>query len=240
MLECRGLTVSFGRLDAVACVDLTVSTNDITSIIGANGAGKTTFLRAISGLERVRSGRITFEGADLTNRDASEIVRLGVSHVPAGFQLFRNMTVSENLRLGAYIHSGSNAERARIEDQLGFVYDLFPVLADRRRQKAGTLSGGEQQMVAIGRALMARPKLLLLDEPSLGLAPIVIDNILTALGKLNREHGLGILLVEQNAALALEFASYAYLFQGGSIAKCGPTEILNGDELVTRIYLGMS
>lgn len=237
MLECRGLTVAFGRLNAVQNVDLDVRLDQITSIIGANGAGKTTLLRTISGLERVKSGRIRYNDEDITNFDPSEVVRCGISHVPAGFQLFRNLTVLENLRLGAFIH-GHKRPKDKTEQQLDFVYELFPILRGRSSQLAGTLSGGQQQMVAIARALMARPKLLLLDEPSLGLAPLIVEDILRALNKLNQERGLGILLVEQNASLALEFAAYAYLFEGGSVVEKGTTAELKSSSVVARVYLG--
>jgi branched-chain amino acid transport system ATP-binding protein len=237
MLECHGLTVAFGHLKAVNNVDIAIPSNQITSIIGANGAGKTTLLRAISGLERAVAGRIVYNNQDITNQDPSNIVRRGISHVPAGFQLFRNLTVLQNLRLGAYIHGKEDAS-VQTEEQLAFVYTLFPILECRKAQISGTLSGGQQQMVAIGRALMARPKLLLLDEPSLGLAPIIVADILKALSLLNSERGLGILLVEQNASLALEFATHAYLLEGGSVVEEGTTSVLKSSALVARAYLG--
>jgi branched-chain amino acid transport system ATP-binding protein len=237
MLECRSVTVEFGRLKAVDDVSITVPLDRITSIIGANGAGKTTLLRTISGLEKAKSGRIIFNGVDIANRDPSDIVRCGVSHVPAGFQLFKNLTVRENLRLGAYVYGSDHQQSMR--EQLEFVRELFPILQERESQAAGTLSGGQQQMVAIARALMARPKLLLLDEPSLGLAPLIVEDILRALGKLNREHGLGILLVEQNATLALDFATHAYLLEGGVLVESGPTGLLRSSPLVMQAYLGL-
>ncbi len=238
MLECRGLTVSFGRLNAVDDVSIALPLRQITSIIGANGAGKTTLLRAVSGLKAASSGRIIFDDVDIANRDPSEIVRLGVCHVPAGFQLFRNMTVQENLWLGAYVHTGKAAGQEAAKSKLRDVYGLFPILEERRLQQAGTLSGGQQQMVAIGRALMARPKLLLLDEPSLGLAPLIVKDILVALGRLKDEQELGIVLVEQNATLALEFASVAYLLENGRVVESGPTDVLRKSGAVAQAYLG--
>ena len=238
MLECTGIEVGYGRIRALKGVSLGVAAGGIVSVIGANGAGKTTLLRAISGLERCRQGRIAFDGKDITNRDPSAIVRLGISQVPAGAQVFSTLSVIENLRLGAYTRTGAGGDKAGVAADLGAVFALFPVLAERGGQTAGTLSGGQRQMLAIGRALMARPRLLLLDEPSLGLAPQVLDGIFEVLRRLNRERGVGILLVEQNAHLALDFAPEAYLLETGLIARSGPTEDLRRSDDVARIYLG--
>ncbi len=239
MLECRGIDVAYGPLQALRDVSLEVGDRQVVSIIGANGAGKTTLLRAISGLERCQRGSIVLDGTDITRCDPSESVRRGLSHVPAGEQLFRNMSVIENLRLGAYTRTGRRGESAAVAEDLDAVYDLFPPLRERSTQMAGTLSGGQQQMLAIARALMARPRLLLLDEPSLGLAPQVLDGIFAVLRRLNQERGLAILLIEQNAHLALDFASEAYLLETGRVIGSGATETLRRDETVARIYLGI-
>ena len=239
MLECRSIDVAYGRLQALRAVSLKVEARQVVSIIGANGAGKTTLLRAISGLERCQQGTIALDGRDINHCDPSEIVRRGVSHVPAGAQVFRNMSVIENLRLGAYTRIGKRSETDAVREDLAAVYDLFPALRERSTQPAGTLSGGQQQMLAIGRALMARPRLLLLDEPSLGLAPQVLDGIFAVLRRLNRERGLAILLVEQNAHLALDLATEAYLLDIGNIVGTGATETLRHNEMVARIYLGI-
>lgn len=238
MLDCAGIEVGYGRIRALKGVSLGIAADGIVSVIGANGAGKTTLLRAISGLERCRQGRIVFDGNDITNRDPSAIVRLGISQVPAGAQVFSTLSVIENLRLGAYTRTGAGGDKAGVAADLADVFALFPVLEERGRQTAGTLSGGQRQMLAIGRALMARPRLLLLDEPSLGLAPQVLDGIFEVLRRLNRERGVGILLVEQNAHLALDFAPEAYLLETGSIARSGPTAELRLSDDVLRIYLG--
>jgi branched-chain amino acid transport system ATP-binding protein len=239
MLECRKLTVSFRGLKALQDLDLSVPGSSITSVVGSNGAGKTTLLRAISALERPTSGDVMFDGVSFVGRRADEVVKLGISHAPAGFQLFRNLTVFENLRLGAYVHGRSAAARRITDEQLGFVYRLFPVLQERALQAAGTLSGGQQQMVSIGRALMARPKLLLLDEPSLGLAPMVVEDILEALSALHREHGLAILLVEQNAHLALDFAEHVHLLENGRLIASGTAAAMKQSKLVAQAYLGV-
>ena len=238
MLDCTGIEVGYGRIRALKGVTLAIPAGGIVSVIGANGAGKTTLLRAISGLERCRQGRIRFDGRDITNIDPSAIVRLGISQVPAGAQVFATLSVIENLRLGAYTRTGAGGDKAAVAADLEAVFTLFPVLKERSTQTAGTLSGGQRQMLAIGRALMARPRLLLLDEPSLGLAPQVLDGIFEVLRRLNRERGVGILLVEQNAHLALDFAPEAYLLETGSIARSGPTEELRRSDDVARIYLG--
>lgn len=239
MLECDTIEVAYGRVVALCDVSLRVEQAQVVSILGANGAGKTTLLRAISGLERPRRGRVIFEDRDITRWEPAAIVRCGVSHVPSGRQLFGNMTVMDNLRLGAYIRTGDRRAAADVARDVEAILELFPSLRARARQTARSLSGGEQQMLAIGRGLMARPRLLLLDEPSLGLAPRALDGILSALQRLNREHGLAILLVEQNAHLALDFATYAYVLQTGRIVQRGPTAELKGSDAIVRIYLGL-
>jgi len=239
VLECRSLDVAYGRLAALRNVSLTVRRGQIVSIVGGNGAGKTTLLRTISGLERSQRGNISFDGQDITNQDPAFIVRCGISHVPAGRQIFGNLTVMENLRLGAYVRTGTRAERAAVQQDLERAFELFPVLRRRTKQAGGSMSGGEQQMLAIARALMARPRLLLLDEPSLGLAPQILDGIFTVLLQLNRDDGLTILLVEQNAHLALDFASYAYVFETGSVAGEGHTQQLRDGDTVMKVYLGI-
>jgi len=240
MLECHDLEVSYGRLVALRDASLRVEGRQVVSIVGANGAGKTTLLRTISGLERPRRGRITFEGEDITRWEPASIVRLGISHVPSGRQVFGNMTVLDNLRLGAYIRTGERRALPGVARDVEAMLELFPALRTRARQAARTLSGGEQQMLAIGRALMARPRLLLLDEPSLGLAPQVLEGIFVVLQRLNRDEGLSILLVEQNAHLALDFATHAYVLETGRIVQSGPTAQLKASDAIARIYLGVT
>ncbi|MFO7154677.1 MAG: ABC transporter ATP-binding protein, partial [Caldicoprobacter oshimai] len=193
MLEVRNLHVHFGVIHALKGISLTVNDGEIVTLIGANGAGKTTTLRTISGLKKPTSGEIILDGVDITNASAQERVRIGISHVPEGRRVFSNMTVLENLELGAYLRK----DKEEIAKDLKKVFDLFPVLADRRKQLAGTLSGGEQQMLAIGRALMSRPKILLLDEPSMGLAPLLVQEIFNIIKDVN-SNGTTVLLVEQN------------------------------------------
>jgi branched-chain amino acid transport system ATP-binding protein len=218
---------------AVRAVSLEVRAGEIVALIGANGAGKTTTLRAISGLLPLRRGRIELEGRALGGLGPAAIVAAGIAHVPEGRQLFPTLTVLDNLELGARTAAG----RAGRADTLARVFALFPRLAERRRQLAGTLSGGEQQMVAIGRALMARPRLLMLDEPSLGLAPVVVASIFANLTAVNRE-GLTILLVEQNVLRALRLAHRAYVLENGAVTLAGPGPALLADERIRRAYLG--
>jgi branched-chain amino acid transport system ATP-binding protein len=239
VLECDALQVAYDRVVALRDVSLRVERGQVVSIVGANGAGKTTLLRTISGLERPRRGRVMFEDNEITRWEPAAIVQSGVSHVPSGRQVFGNMTVMENLRLGAYIRTGDRRLARDVARDLEDVFELFPILQSRMRQAARTLSGGEQQMLAIGRSLMARPRLLLLDEPSLGLAPQALDGILGALQRLNREQGLTILLVEQNAHLALDFATYAYVLETGRIVQSGPTAELKSSDVIVQIYLGL-
>jgi branched-chain amino acid transport system ATP-binding protein len=235
MLKIRNLSAFYGSVKALSSVTLHVRAGEIVSLIGANGAGKTTLLNAICGLVR-REGEITFGGKSLAGLAPEAIVGLGVSQVPEGRQLFAPMTVAENLELGAYLRHRRGA-KAEIAADLEHVFQLFPRLKDRLGQQAGTMSGGEQQMLAIGRALMARPRFLLLDEPSLGLAPKVVEDILTRLSQL-RQAGVTILLVEQNARAALKVADRGYVLEIGRIILSGAAADLLQDRQVTRAYLG--
>lgn len=235
MLRVDKLSTFYGNIQALRDVSIRTRRGNITTIIGANGAGKSTLLRTIVGLERARHGLVIYEDRDITNLKANKIVHSGISLVPQGRQVFGDMTVAENLQLGAYVRRFSQG--AETAADLEMVYDLFPVLAERKKQTAGTLSGGEQQMLAVGRALMSRPRLLLLDEPSMGLAPRVIQSIFKTLNELH-EQGLTILLVEQDAKIALETADYGYVMKTGKVALEGQAgELLENDE-VKRIYLG--
>jgi branched-chain amino acid transport system ATP-binding protein len=236
MLDIKNLSAFYGSIEALRAIDLWARAGRITTIIGANGAGKTTLLRAISGLIPTRYGEIRYVGQNITNLEPYKIVKMGVSHVPEGRQVFASMSVEENLELGAYLRYSRRRAR-EIRGDLGFVYDVFPVLGDRKSQMAGTLSGGEQQMLAIGRALMSKPRLLLLDEPSMGLAPLVIKGIFTCLKRLHEE-GLTILLVEQDAQIALSVSDYGYVMRAGKVRLEGDAkELLESDE-IRRIYLG--
>jgi branched-chain amino acid transport system ATP-binding protein len=230
LLELAGLEARYGPVKALDGVTLTVDEGEIVSVLGANGAGKTTTLRAISGTVR-RSGRLELGGSPL-KRSAEAVARLGVAHVPEGRGTFAELTVQENLRLGAYTRRGA------LEDDYRRVLALFPVLERRRDQQAGTLSGGEQQMLALGRALMQRPRLLLLDEPSLGLAPLIVAEIFGVVRKLNAEEGLAVLLVEQNARVALDIATRAYVLEVGRVAVEGTSDELKANEAIRRSYLG--
>ena len=235
MLRVEKLSTFYGNIQALRDVTLRARRGSITTIIGANGAGKTTLLRTISGLNRARHGLVIYEDRDITNLPPSKIVYGGISMVPQGRQVFAEMTVGENLELGAYTRR--RKQKDEVKQDLEMVLDLFPVLAERRRQSAGTLSGGEQQMLAVGRALMSRPKLLMLDEPSMGLAPKIIQNIFKTLHSLH-EQGLTILLVEQDAKIALETADYGYVMRTGKVALEGRADELLENEEVKRIYLG--
>jgi branched-chain amino acid transport system ATP-binding protein len=233
MLELTDLHVRYGNIRALQGVSLEVRTGELVALIGSNGAGKTTTLRTISGLLRAASGSITFEGADITQAPPHRIVALGISHCPEGRRIFGGLTVRENLRLGAVPQS----DRAAAAADLDMVLTLFPVLAERLGQAGGTLSGGEQQMLAIGRALMARPRLLLLDEPSLGLAPLMVERIFETIAGLKAD-GRTILLVEQNVHHALDVADRAYVLETGRVVLDGPTDVLRRDPAVERSYLG--
>jgi len=246
MLKLCEVVAAYGPIVALHGVSLEVPEGSIVAVLGANGAGKTSTLRAISGLLRPRSGSIEFNGQRIDRRSAEEIVSLGMSHIPEGRQLFSEMTVLENLRLGAYSRftglAGSIGEYRRrkqdFEDALKQAFEHFPILAERKNQIAGTLSGGEQQMLAIARGLMGNPRLVLLDEPSMGLAPIVTREIFEIIETINRTQGVTILLVEQNANLALEIAHYGYVLETGRIALADTSENLRKSEAVRRSYLG--
>jgi branched-chain amino acid transport system ATP-binding protein len=235
MLKIRNLYAYYGSVTALSGVTCHIKEGEIVALIGANGAGKTTLLNAICGLVR-KKGEITFQDKEVSRVPAERLVGLGISQVPEGRQLFAPMTVAENLELGAYLRHG-RGNRAEIADDLERVFRLFPVLKERQTQEAGTMSGGEQQMLAIARALMARPKLLLLDEPSLGLAPLVVENILATISRL-KDEGMTILLVEQNARAALKVAARAYVLETGRIILSGSAQDLLADRNVTRAYLG--
>ena len=234
MLWLRGVTGGYGGLTVLRDVSLAVSRGEIVTVIGANGAGKTTLLKTISGLLPASTGQISFEDVDITRRPAHAIVGLGISLVPEGRQLFSELTVQDNLELGAFSWARGGPERAREVER---VHTLFPILGERREQIAGTLSGGQQQMLAIGRALMARPRLLLLDEPSLGLAPMIVRNIFDAIVRLKAAN-LGILLVEQNARTALAMSDRAYVLETGRVVAEGTGADLINDPQVRRSYLG--
>ncbi len=233
LLEVRDLAVSYGGIAAVKGIALEAGAGQVVSLIGANGAGKTTTLRALSGLLKVRAGSVLFEGTELRGVPAHRIARLGIAHVPEGRQIFSNMTVAENLRMGAYLARDPHEIAARRDR----VLTRFPRLAERPGQLAGLLSGGEQQMLAMGRALMARPKLLLLDEPSMGLAPLFVEEIFSIIAELKRE-GQTILLVEQNASAALDISDYAYVLENGRIRLSGPAAEIAGNSEVAAAYLG--
>jgi branched-chain amino acid transport system ATP-binding protein len=233
LLRLDGLEAGYGDLTAIRDVSLQVERGEVVALVGGNGAGKTTTLRAIAGLLPARRGRVELDGARLDGRTPAAIVARGIAHVPEGRQLFPTMTVRENLDLGAR----TPESRRRRPASLDRVFQLFPRLAERERQLAGTLSGGEQQMVAIGRALIACPRLLMLDEPSLGLAPVVVTSIFTNLAEINRD-GVTILIVEQNVLRALRLSHRAYVLENGTIALQGPSAALLADERIRRVYLG--
>jgi branched-chain amino acid transport system ATP-binding protein len=234
VLELRDVDVSYGRVQALRGVSLTVGEGEIVALIGSNGAGKTTTLRTISGLVRPSTGEVLLRGQPIQGMGAEAIARLGVGHAPEGRRLFSRMTVRENLDMGAY----SRKDRAGIRDDFERVFALFPRVKERSSQLAGSLSGGEQQMVAIGRALMARPTVLLLDEPSLGLAPIVVDSVFEVIREIN-QGGTTVLLIEQNALLALNTARRGYVLETGEVATQGPSQELLHSPDVQRAYLGM-
>jgi branched-chain amino acid transport system ATP-binding protein len=233
LLTAEGLSAFYGPIAALHGLDFSISERGVAALLGANGAGKTTTLRAISGTIRA-TGSIRFDGRQIIGRAAEDIARLGVAHVPEGRGTFSRMTVEENLRLGAITRPDAKAIAADIERCLGY----FPILRQRYRQQAGTLSGGEQQMLAVARALMLRPRLMLLDEPSFGLAPLVVRQVFDILKRINEEEGVGMLVVEQNTALALGLASDAYLLETGRIVMSGPSSRVVADEGVRRSYLG--
>ena len=233
MLEIKDLEVSYGSVRALKGISMEVEEGEIVTLIGANGAGKSTTLRTISGLEKAGAGSIVFDGHDVTKASPHEIVALGISHVPEGRRIFTNMSVLDNLRLGATL----NRDQAAIDSDIERVFKLFPILKDRQRQVSGTLSGGELQMLAVGRALMTRGKLMLLDEPSMGLAPKVVEEIFSIIKEINRE-GTTILLIEQNAYMALNVASRAYVLETGNIVLAGKASDVAKDAAVKKAYLG--
>jgi len=234
MLEIRNLSVSYGAIKALHGISLAVKPGSIVTLIGANGAGKSTTLRAVSGLVKPQSGEILYDGKAISGLPAHKIVQLGLSHVPEGRMVFANLTVHENLLMGAYLQR----DPARIRHELELVFATFPRLKERDRQIAGTLSGGEQQMLAIGRALMSKPKFLMMDEPSLGIAPLLVKTIFEKIVEINRTHGLTILLVEQNANLALEISHYGYVLETGRIMVQDESAALRRNPRVKSAYLG--
>jgi branched-chain amino acid transport system ATP-binding protein len=233
LLEVRRVEAQYRWTKVLHGIDFAVETGGITTILGANGAGKTTTLRAVCGMIKT-AGEIRFDGQRIDGRATEDIVRLGIAHVPEGRGTFVNLTVEENLRLGAY----GRRERGGLGDDFARAYQYFPVLRERRAQVAGTLSGGEQQMLAVARALMLRPRLLLLDEPSLGLAPLVVREIFRIVRTINRDEGVSVLLVEQNASIALALADHAYLLETGRVVMSGAASELQKDESIRRSYLG--
>jgi branched-chain amino acid transport system ATP-binding protein len=235
VLRVEDIHTYYGPIEALKGISLEVGEREIVTLIGSNGAGKTTTLRSINGLNHPRRGRILFQGDDVTRTPAHEVVRRGISQSPEGRKLFPRMSVIENLEMGAF----QRVDRAGMKEDMDRVYSLFPRLAERKSQKAGTMSGGEQQMLAIGRALMARPKLLLLDEPSMGLAPILVERIFGIVKEIN-EQGTPILLVEQNALMALEIADRGYVLETGKVALANSAALLRQDEQVRKTYLGES
>jgi len=235
MLRVADIHAGYGRVEVLKGIDLEVGKGEVVCLLGANGAGKSTLLKVISGLIVPRKGNITFMGMELTRKSPNEIVRTGISHVPEGRQIFATLTVQQNLLLGAYVHRHKKTELERLYDA---AFELFPVLKTRFSGKAGSLSGGEQQMLAMARGLMSEPKLLLLDEPSLGLAPLVVQDILSIVSDL-RQRDIPILLVEQNVSAALRIADRAYVMVTGAITGHGKADALLGDDEVRRRYLGM-
>jgi branched-chain amino acid transport system ATP-binding protein len=235
LLEVEGLCVNYGHIEAIRDISFSVAAGEITTLIGANGAGKTTTLKTISGLRKVREGKIVFDGRDITRLPPYERVKLGISQSPEGRGCFPGMTVRENLDMGAYVRT--DRKTPAYKEDLERVFQLFPRLQERINQTAGTMSGGEQQMLAIGRALMARPRLVLLDEPSMGLAPRLIQQIFAIIAEINQQ-GTTVLLVEQNAAQALRRAHQAHVLETGEIVRSGTGEELSGDAAVKAAYLG--
>ncbi|CAL9552457.1 High-affinity branched-chain amino acid transport ATP-binding protein LivF [Streptomyces sp. enrichment culture] len=233
LLEVEDLRVAYGRIEAVKGISFTVDTGQVVTLIGTNGAGKTTTLRTLSGLLKPLGGQIKFNGTSLRKAPAHRIVSLGLAHSPEGRHIFPRMTIEDNLRLGAFLRN----DKPAVEKDIQRAYDLFPILGQRRKQAAGTLSGGEQQMLAMGRALMSRPKLLMLDEPSMGLSPIMMQKIMTTITELKNQ-GTTILLVEQNAQAALSLADRGHVMETGKIVLSGTGQELLHDESVRKAYLG--
>ena len=234
LLNISDLCSSYGPVQVLHGISLNIKAGELVTIVGANGAGKTTLLRVLSGLQKCRSGSIQFAGEDLTNRPPHKIVRSGICHVPEGRQVFAPLCVDDNLRLGAYTQ---RRDEQWLEAELEHIYSLFPILREKYKQEAGTLSGGQQQMLAIGRALLGRPRLLLLDEPSMGLAPLLVEEIFRIVQELNQQ-GVTILLVEQNARMALKVADRGYVLETGRIITSAAADELLTDEAVRKAYLG--
>jgi branched-chain amino acid transport system ATP-binding protein len=234
ILELKEVHTFYGSIEALKGISIDVRDGEIVTLIGANGAGKSTTLRSINGLNHPRQGTISFQGADITNEAPHNVVKMGISQSPEGRRLFPRMSVTENLEMGAYQRS----DRAGIKESIDRVFELFPRLAERKNQKAGTMSGGEQQMCAIGRALMAKPKLLMLDEPSMGLAPIFVEKIFEIIQEISQQ-GTTILLVEQNALMALDVANRGYVMETGTIALADDAKALRENEKVKQTYLGV-
>lgn len=235
MLELRSVNAAYGNIQVLHNIDLEIHTGEIITLIGANGAGKSTTLMAISGIVPVRSGKIVFEGNNISKLSPEKLVSMGISQVPEGRHIFPQLTVMENLDMGAFLRNDAQG----IKDDLDYVFSLFPILADRKGQDGGTLSGGEQQMLAMSRALMARPKLLLLDEPSMGLAPLVIKQIFEIVKRINKEHNTTIFLVEQNANQALHVADRGYVIENGVIIISDSAENLLQNQDIQKAYLGI-
>ena len=233
LLQVKDLVVSYGGIEALKGISFKVNEGEIATLIGANGAGKSTTLRAITSLVPVKAGTITFDGEDITHLDTQKIVEKGIALVPEGRRVFANLTVLENLKIGAYLRK----DKAQIEKDIRYIYGLFPRLEERSWQLAGTLSGGEQQMLAVGRAMMTKPRMIMMDEPSLGLAPLVVKDIFNIIKRL-REEGITILLIEQNANAALKAANYGYVMETGQITLDGTGEELLTNKSVQEAYLG--
>lgn len=234
MLAVKNFKVNYGYVKALKGVDIDIKKGKIVSILGSNGAGKTSLLKAISGLVEEKEGQIIFDEMDITNFPPEKVVSLGISHCPEGRHIFPELTVEENLKIGAYVLRKS---KINLNDEFNRVYNFFPKLKERSKQVAGTLSGGEQQMLAIGRALMSKPKLLMLDEPSLGLAPIIVSEIFKIIKDINKE-GTTVLLIEQNANQALKISDYSYVFELGQVVSSGLSKDLLNDESIKKSYLG--
>ena len=235
MLKVEGIQTFYGNIQALHDVSIEIKEGEIITLIGANGAGKSTTLMSISGVEQARHGKIIFEGQDITHMDPDKIVQLGIIQVPEGRRIFTYLSVAENLDMGAFLRNN----KEEIKRDIDYVYSLFPLLKERRNQAGGTLSGGEQQMLAISRALMAKPKLLLLDEPSLGLAPIIVQQIMNIIKKINNEQKTTIFLVEQNANLALKLADRGYVMETGRVTMSDTAKNLRENDAVKKAYLGI-
>ncbi len=235
ILKVNSLETGYGSIQVLWGIDIEVEEGSLVALVGANGVGKTTFMKTLIGVLKPWSGSISFMGRDITHLESEDRVRMGISLVPEGRQLFYGMTVEENLKMGAYVRN----PKENIDQDLEFVYSLFERLKERRKQLAGTLSGGEQQMCAIGRALMANPKLLLIDELSLGLAPVIVDRLIEVIARIRREKGTTILLVEQDVEVALGIADIGYVIETGRITKTGPAKELLEDDYIKKAYLGM-